>query len=260
MKDEQRGIFVSGTGTGVGKTWVSRGIARAIANRGQRIAALKPIETGVEEEAQDALALEAAARSSAARGGSAPYRGRPRSDDEAGFYRAKAALAPYAAALEGESLPLPPRDLALAIEERAANAEIVLVEGIGGLFVPLDASHTVADLALALRLPVLIIAPDRLGVLSDAIAVVELAQLRGLEIAAVVLTRMVRGQDAAAVPEPADDSTRTNQRVLAERFSFPVLRFDPGADATAGTPDGVDDESLARAATASGLLALLPRR
>jgi len=95
------------------------------------------------------------------------------------------------------------------------DAPNLLVEGAGGLLVPLDAERTIAELARTLGLPVILVARDALGVLSDTLATVECAERRGLEIAAVILS-------ATRSPDP---STATNVDILGARIEAPVVRF-----------------------------------
>ena len=223
-----RGIFVSGTGTGVGKTFVTRAIATALRTNGKRVAALKPVETGIDgENLGDAHAL---ARAS----------GRPELAGFAGFYRNPMPLAPYAAALETGAAPPTVRALVDAVHQAARGSEIVLVEGAGGLFVPIDARETMAELTAALGLPLLLVAQNALGVLSSTLTVAECARARGIELRAVVLVDPPDGEE--------DVSTRTNARILDERLGAPVFEFPRTAD---------DDDALAIAASSSGLLAAL---
>jgi dethiobiotin synthetase len=215
-------LFVSGTGTGVGKTWVTRGLARALARRGAAVVAVKPLETGCEPDPADAVALARAC-------------GRPELAQAPGLYRARLPLAPWAATLEGE----PPPDLDALVRttrDLMAAADVALVEGAGGVRVPLDDERDVLDLVAALELPLLLVATDQLGVLSHALTAYEASIAHGVTVAAVVLTRGGR-----------DPSCRTNARILAERLPCPVLAFPP--------VEHDDDDSLADAA--EPLLALL---
>lgn len=211
-------FFVSGTGTGVGKTWVTRGLARALARRGEHVLALKPIETGCEDGPADARALARAC-------------GHPEIADDPAFYRARAALAPYAATLEGEAPPDLPA-IAARVRELAATTGMALVEGAGGLRTPIDDEHDLSDLADAIGAPLILVGRDELGVLSQMLAV------HRPSVALCVLTQI-------ASP---DASARTNARILAERLACPVLRFPCAPD---------DDDALADAA--EPLLAALNR-
>ena len=220
------GLFIAGTSTGAGKTYVARGLARALVSRGTRVVALKPLETGcLDGRALDAVALAQAAR-------------RPALADAPGLYRARLAAAPYAATLSGEP-PVPStRALVRAMADACAGSTHAVIEGLGGLLVPLDHARTAADLVRALRLPTVLVAPDVLGVLSQVLALDLAARALGLPITAVVLSRHGAG----------DASRETNAKILRERLDARVLTLDPCAD---------DDDALAEAVTRAGITALL---
>jgi dethiobiotin synthetase len=212
-------FFVSGTGTGIGKTWLTRGMARLARRAGRSVVALKPIETGVLGSPEDGLALGRAA-------------GQPELGTLPGLVRRRLAASPYAAVLAGEpAFDLPA--LADTILRTIAPAEVQLVEGAGGLFVPLDRRTTTAELVRTLGLPVLLAAPNRLGVLSETIATVRAGEQLGLSIPRIVLT-----------PAPPDDSTSTNARILSEYLERPVHLLGRATD---------DDEVLADTALEAGL-------
>ena len=220
-------LFVSAAATAAGKTYITRALARSSRRAGARVAALKPMETGVDPDPLDALALARAAD-------------RPEHARAAGLYRARLPLAPYAAAIEdGESPPSLPA-LITSVRALAVGSDVLLVEGAGGLLVPIDRERTMADLALGLALPVVLVAADQLGVLSSVLTCVESALARRLTVAAVILS-----QHAELAGDP---SPRTNQRILQERLPCPVLCFPHCAD---------DDDALADAAEQSGLIGAL---
>jgi dethiobiotin synthetase len=222
-----RSVFITSTATNSGKTFLTRGLAKSLLRRGERPFALKPLETGVTTDPLDAVAL---ARSCA----------RPELVHAPGFVRAPLPLAPYAAALEAGLLPPRVTSLASAIRAFDAPDRYLLVEGAGGLLVPIDERDTMAELARALRLPLLVMAPDRLGVLSDVLTCVESARARELHVLAVILAEHARVAD--------DPSPRTNRRILAERLACPVLSMPACRD---------DDDALADAVDAAGITALL---
>jgi dethiobiotin synthetase len=224
------GAFVTGTGTGAGKTYVTRGIARALLRSGTRPLAIKPIETGVDPDPLDALALAKACAC-------------PALANDAAFYRARLPLAPHAVSLQTGT---PGPDLArivARIAQLADEADSIWIEGAGGLLVPIDASTSMADFAVRLGWPLVIVAPNQLGVLSDVLTTIESAEHRGLNIAAVILVQRAI--------DPNDLSPRTNALILEERLMRPILAFAHCHD---------DDDELADAAEASGLLATLLTR
>lgn len=222
-----RGVFVTAPGTSDGKTFVTRALARSLARAGKVVVALKPLETGVAIQPADALALARAC-------------GQPRLAHATGLYRAALPLAPYAAALEADAAPPQLDSLTRRSCELARGADFLLIEGPGGLLVPLTPTATVAEFARALDLPLLIVAADRLGVLSSVLTCVESAASRSLRIVGVVLS------DHG--PREGDPSPRTNRRILQERLAFPVTAFPSCAD---------DDDALADAAERCDLLRLL---
>jgi dethiobiotin synthetase len=215
------GVFISSTGTSAGKTFVARGLAAALREQGRRVGALKPLETGCQPEPLDALALATAC-------------GVPELAHEPGFYRAKAPVSPFAATLAGEQ-PVDFEALTTRIRSLGTRFERLIVEGAGGLLVPLDDRRDMSDFARALAFPLLIVAPNRLGVLSHVFALAEAARHRALSLAAIVLTE----------PDTAPDaSSPTNAAVLRSRLSIPILAFPHCCD---------DDASLAAAARAAHL-------
>ena len=205
--------MITGTGTGIGKTVVTCALARG-AHPDPAIA-VKPIETGVEARPEDADALASAC-------------GRPALADLPGFIRMRAPLAPHAAALMGE----PPVDfdaLLSAIHQQLLPGHVHLVEGAGGLLVPVDATRTIADIARALDARVLLVAPEGLGVLSHTLTAHECAWARGLDVAGVILSQHTK----------RDPSWKTNRGILQELLDCPVVTFPRVTDDAALTAAGV---------------------
>lgn len=152
-------FYVTGTDTGIGKTIASTALLHALRARGQRAVGMKPVASGCAREAdgwrnEDALALQEA---------STP---RPRYDD-LNPYALPLPLAPELAAADaGVQLELAP--IAAAFDRLRAQADVVVVEGVGGWAAPLSATLDQADLARALRLPVVLVVGLRLGCLNHA--------------------------------------------------------------------------------------------
>jgi dethiobiotin synthetase len=237
------GLFITATGTGSGKTFVTRGLAAALTARGQKVAAIKPIETGLPEAASitDSALPEAASITDAAL--LARACAQPQLADAPGLYRAAVPAAPYAVSLATGAATPSLVQLATAIATAALGSELVLVEGAGGLLVPLDREHTIADLIAALGLPIVLVAPNALGVLSHALTAAESAERRNLQVAALILT------DLSPAADLSDPSRPHNAAILRERLPFPVLSFPYCADPS--------DAALARAASSANLLSLL---
>ncbi len=181
-----RGLFVTATDTGVGKTVVSAALLAAMAAAGKRVRAYKPAVTGLEDDAEIAVRgrwppdhelLAAAA-------GMDP--------DEVSPLRYGPAVSPHLAAqLAGERID-PAQLLAAAYADEAARADdragALIVEGVGGLLTPLAEDYTVCDLAIALGLPLLIAARPGLGTINHTLLTLRVARAGGLDVRAVVLT------------------------------------------------------------------------
>ena len=170
-----RGVFVTGTDTGVGKTVVSCALVRALLDAGVDTAAMKPIETGVDERGPlDAQALRTAA-------GDADSL-----DDVCPLRFAMPAAPNVAARAEGRTIDLSVIDAAFA--RLGSRHAATVVEGAGGLLVPIDAQTTMADLARRLRLPVVVVARAALGTINHTLLTLEAARARGLDVVGVVVS------------------------------------------------------------------------
>ena len=169
-----RGLFVTGTDTGVGKTVLAAALAAALRADGVDVAAFKPVVTGLDEPEDDRPAdhelLAAAA-------------GRPAGEVTA--HRFGPAVSPHLAAeLAGTALD----PAALVAGARGLRADVVIAEGVGGLLVPLTLGYTIRDLAVDLGWPLVIAARPGLGTINHSLLTVEAARAAGLDVRAVVLT------------------------------------------------------------------------
>jgi dethiobiotin synthetase len=183
-------IFVTGTGTDVGKTFLSAALIRHWRAAGHAVAAFKPVVSGFDPataQASDPGVLLTAL-------------GRPISDIETiSPWRFAAPLSPdMAAAREGRALDF---DAIVEFSRRAATgADRVLIEGVGGIMVPLDERHTVLDWMSALRLPVLLVAGSYLGTISHTLTALRVLAQRNLTVAVVAVSE-------SAVPGAPLDET-----------------------------------------------------
>jgi dethiobiotin synthetase len=175
-----QGLFVTGTDTGVGKSVLSATLLAAISQAGERVRAHKPVVTGLDEPPEawppDHVLLGAAAGMAA---------------EEVAPLRFGPAASPHLAAeLSGERIDQ--QELVVRARGAAAQAEAegatLIVEGVGGLLVPLAEDLSVLDLAVELRLPLLIAARPGLGTINHALLTLRAARAAGLEVRAVVLT------------------------------------------------------------------------
>ena len=167
----------------------------ACVERRQKVAAIKPVETGCNPDPTDAMALADAC-------------GQPELASAPGLYRARETLAPYAIKKQGGPEILPFRRLVSRIRELAEGSDYTIIEGLGGVLTPLDDKHTVADLASSLQLPTIVVARDTLGVLTYSLTAVEALQRRKVLVRAVLLNPVKRHE--------RDMSNRTNRAVLED--------------------------------------------
>lgn len=193
------GVFVTGTDTGVGKTWVSTRVLEELRSRGVRAAGLKPIECGGRDDARSLLA--------ASRPGL--------SLDEVNPVAIEQPLAP--AAVEGAP-EIRFEALVEHAERLAADGDLLVVEGAGGWLVPVDKTRTMADLAVRFGYPVLVVAADRLGVLNHTLLTVRAIRESGLTVRAVFLNCLDQNEDP---------SRKTNGRILQKYLEeIPVIQQD----------------------------------
>jgi dethiobiotin synthetase len=212
------GIFVTGTGTEIGKTVVAAALARTLAAEGLDVAVFKPCVTGLEEAGEsDHELLRRASGSS-------------QSDEQIAPYRFDPPASPHlAAAMAGEEID--PTRLLAAARAAARSAEFLVCEGVGGLLVPLVAprpdgappAYLVRDLATDLGYPVVVVAPPGLGTINHTLLTIESARAAGLEVSAVVLTPW---------PEHPSEIERSNRETIATLGAVEVQTL-PQLDLTA---------------------------
>jgi dethiobiotin synthetase len=177
-----KGVFIAGTDTGVGKTFVARGLCLALRRRGVPVVGVKPFETGCAPDPLDGMALERAARS-----------GLPL--ERRCFFRYRQPLAPAVAA-ESEGLKGTVGDAITGVR-RVANGRFVVVEAAGGLEVPLDGRATNLSLARGLGLPVILVGRDALGTLNHTALSVRALRDEGIAMWGLVLSRGTGAADSS---------------------------------------------------------------
>jgi dethiobiotin synthetase len=215
-----RGLFVTGTDTDVGKTVVAAAICAALRARGERVAAFKPVVSGTEERVDPGWPPDHELLAAAS--------GEDPGDVSPAVFAAP--LSPHLAAeLAGEQLD--PALLRGAFDARAAEAETVVVEGVGGLLVPLTRDYLVRDLAVDLGLPLVVAASPGLGTINHTLLTLEAARAAGLRMAGVVLTPWPE------TPSPMEEDNRATIARLGgvDVATLPLLpRADPDVLAVVG--------------------------
>ncbi len=201
----KRGIFVTGTDTGVGKTVAACALIHALRAAGERVVPMKPVAAGAIERGgrwvnEDTLALAEAA----GLGIDAAARVTP--------LLLREPMAPHiAAAREGRRIAIAP--LVRVFEDLGAEDDFGVVEGVGGFIVPLDERIDTADLARALALPVVLVVGMRLGCLNHALLTAQAIEHAGLPFAGWIANTL----------DPAMNGLAENVETLRARLSAPLL-------------------------------------
>jgi len=197
--------FITGTDTGVGKTLISCALLHRFSAQGRRTVGMKPVAAGCDAEGhnEDALQLLAAGNVAVDYGTINPY-------------CLQHTIAPHIAAQRAGVL-IDLSVIAKSYKKLAAQADVVIVEGAGGLLVPINEQQDSADLMLELGLPVIMVVGMRLGCLNHALLTAEAIASRGLALAGWVAN--VIDADMAAVEE--------NVAALQQRIAAPLLGIVP---------------------------------
>lgn len=200
----RKSFFVTGTDTGVGKTLISAALLHAYMARGRKVVGMKPIAAGVEVTADGEVYGDIEALRSASNVGA--------SANDINPYRFRLPIAPHIAAEQAGTA------IDLAVIQRAyqrltAAAEVVIVEGVGGLLVPLGPKIDTSDIAAQLQLPIILVVGVRLGCLNHALLTERAVADKGLHLA---------GWVANAI-EPTMPVQAENIGALRERIDAPLL-------------------------------------
>ncbi len=185
-------ILITGTDTGVGKTWVGCALALALQSAGKQVVAIKPLETGcagVPGEREDGVLLAQAT------GQSQPAHA---------IFRIAEQVPPTLAS-DRSGITIDFDALVLKIERYGENAEYLLIEGAGGLLSPVTWEWNMVDVARALGACALVVGVDRLGTINHTLLTLSALELAGVPCAGVVLT----------TPETIDQSTGSNAAAIA---------------------------------------------
>lgn len=202
----QRAYFVVGTDTGVGKTYIASRLVRHFAASGLQVVGMKPVASGCDTGThgnwenqlvnEDMAALYAASNVKADLDLINPYRFQP-------------AIAPHIAAQQA-GVTIDTEVIRQRYQTLQGMADVVIVEGAGGFFVPLNDTETIADLAVKLNIPLVLVVGMRLGCINHALLTVEAIQARGLTLAGWVANRI-----DAEMPVFEENLASLRQRIAA---------------------------------------------
>lgn len=216
-----RGVFLTGTDTGVGKTYVGAAVIRCLVARGVSVLPRKPVESGCESIDGELVPADAVMlHTAAARAGTL---------NEVCRYRFKQPLSPARAA-RLEELDLTIADLERACRHGVGENNFLWVEGAGGFYSPLASDGLNADLAARLGLPILLVAADRLGCINHVLLTVEAIRARDLNLVAVVLNQTEPNTISAM--DNADDLRRClkcSLFTLGHRPTSNLIRSQPAS-------------------------------
>jgi dethiobiotin synthetase len=198
-------FFITGTDTGVGKTLISCALLHAFAAQGQRVVGMKPVAVGCDDDGhnQDVEQLQAASNVLVSYGQINPY----------SFQNP---IAPHIAA-QNAGVRIDFARILTSYHELASQADVVIIEGVGGFRVPLNSNQDIADLALQLGLPVILVVGMRLGCLNHALLTASAIEACGLKCAGWVAN--VLNADMLAV--------QANIEALQQRLVAPLLGVVP---------------------------------
>jgi len=206
-KSGSRGVFVTATDTGVGKTVVTAALAVALRTHGYAVGVMKPIETGVSSSSDaesDAARLRTAAGSSDALTEIRPY-----------VFRLP--LAPMdAARVEKHTISLP--TIVQALRRLRSRHEVLLAEGVGGVHVPLTSTFDVVDLIYRVKFPVIVVGRVGLGGINHALLTLEALRRRNVSVLALVLNQTLPARTVTARVQEG-----STVHLLRQRAGMPVI-------------------------------------
>ena len=217
-----KGFFITGTDTGIGKTVVAEGLIRAMKAKGLSVCPMKPVESGCSLKKgvlfpPDAVTLLKAS-------------GADETLDDVNPYRLRNPIAPSVAA-EFEGVKIEKKKIVSSYKRLSKKYDITIVEGAGGVMVPVYKKYLFLDLAKDLGLPLLIVARPGLGTINHTLLTIEAAKNRGLDIAGIVINYAMKTKKGL--------SEKTNPEVIEKLGEVPVLGIVPYS--TGSNYDQVDN-------------------
>ncbi|MFT4579403.1 MAG: dethiobiotin synthetase [Nitrospinales bacterium] len=200
------GFFITGTDTGVGKTVVTACLSLLFKNQGMDVGVMKPIETGVDPKCSSTANSDAKFLMEVS--------GTTDAEEEVCPHRLKTPASPYQAS-QIAGTPIQASTILEQLKILQSRHNMMLVEGIGGLLVPITARYNVADLAREIGLPLIIISRIRLGTLNHTLLTINAARQYGLEIKGIILNKLESGD--------LDEVEKQQGKLIEELSGTPIL-------------------------------------
>lgn len=205
MTKRKAGIFITGTDTGVGKTVVAAGLAMVLRERGVKVGVMKPVATGCQGEGKRLVSGDAVYLFEAAENEYPPL---------SNPLRFRNPLAPsVASVIEKKEIQID--KILKAYQELQKHYDFIIVEGIGGLLVPITKEYFVANLIHEMNLPVVIVTRGGLGSINHTLLTVDAAVIRGFEVRGIIFNRLPRVNLSL--------SEITNPKVVHDLTGVPIL-------------------------------------
>lgn len=205
----KKGIFITGTGTGVGKTIVASTLVRLLHNRGHNVGVMKPVTSGCREVNGNAVSDDAELLTWSA--------GLDQTDANIAPYRLRLPIAPGEAARE-EGVRIDFQVIADSFADVSSRHDFVIVEGAGGLMVPLAGELLIADLVKFLSLPLLVVASPNLGTINHTLLTCFAAKQLGIEVSGIIVNNY---------PETPGVAEESAPRIIPSLAGVPVLGILP---------------------------------
>ena len=205
MTSIPNGIFITGTDTGVGKTVVTAALACCLSLAGKKVGVVKPVQTGTEVQQVPDIEFVYGAL------------GRSYEIDKVCFYLLPKPLSPHAASvLAGVEINT---DIILnSIDELSASLDVVIVEGAGGIMVPVNKGYMMLDLVSELGLSSIVVARPGLGTINHSLLTLETLKVRGVDISGFVIS---------GFPATPDIAEMTNPKVIETESGYPLIGVIP---------------------------------
>jgi dethiobiotin synthetase len=200
------GFFITGTDTGVGKTVVTACLSLFFENQGMDVGVMKPIETGVDPKCSSTANSDAKFLMKVS--------GSTDAEEEVCPYRLKIPASPYQAS-EIAGTPIQPATILEQLKILQSRHNMMLMEGVGGLLVPITAGYNVADLAREIGLPLIIVSRIRVGTLNHTLLTINAARQYGLKIKGIILNKQESGD--------LDEVEKQQAELIEELSDTPIL-------------------------------------